>query len=150
MELGKKSFNSSLSSRAGHSEAKAASSLAGGWLCVLAAGLRVPTCRPGRGPVGPGGRGFSLTSCECGLRFCLSALVLQPSVCVCFSGMEDSYTVTCGLPLPCLAADAQRNGSGSHCAGEWKTRQIGILSFRCCLTIRQTMGGGLDRHTPPS
>lgn len=76
----KKSFNSSLSFRAGHSEAKAASSLAGAWLCELAAGLRVPTCRP----VGPGGRGFSLTSCECGLRFCLSALVLQPSVCVFF------------------------------------------------------------------
>lgn len=58
--------------------------------------------------------------------------------------MEDSYTVTCGLPLPCLAADAQRNGSGSHCAGEWKTRQIGIyLSATASQNVsRGGVGGG--------
>lgn len=33
------------------------------------------------------------------------------------SGMEDSYTVTCGMPLPCLA-DTQRNNSGLSCLGE--------------------------------
>uniref|UniRef100_A0A671VWU8 Signal peptide, CUB and EGF-like domain-containing protein 2 n=1 Tax=Sparus aurata TaxID=8175 RepID=A0A671VWU8_SPAAU len=38
---------------------------------------------------------------------------------------EDSYTVTCGMPLPCLA-DAQKNSSGSHCLGKYKTSQIYI------------------------
>ncbi|XP_034737616.1 signal peptide, CUB and EGF-like domain-containing protein 2 isoform X1 [Etheostoma cragini] len=32
------------------------------------------------------------------------------------SGTEDSYTVTCGMPLPCMA-DAQKNNSGLHCLG---------------------------------
>uniref|UniRef100_A0A673CTY7 Signal peptide, CUB and EGF-like domain-containing protein 2 n=1 Tax=Sphaeramia orbicularis TaxID=375764 RepID=A0A673CTY7_9TELE len=30
------------------------------------------------------------------------------------SGTEDSYTVTCGMPLPCLA-DAQKDNSGLYC-----------------------------------
>lgn len=81
------------------------------------AGLRVPTCRSsGAAPSLPASVAFAFVWVR----------VSRPPLCVCFSGMEDSYTVTCGLPLPCLAADAQRNGSGSHCAGEWKTRQIGI------------------------
>uniref|UniRef100_A0A8C9ZLL2 Signal peptide, CUB and EGF-like domain-containing protein 2 n=1 Tax=Sander lucioperca TaxID=283035 RepID=A0A8C9ZLL2_SANLU len=37
----------------------------------------------------------------------------------------DSYTVTCGMPLPCLA-DAQKNNSGLHCLGEYKTSDIYI------------------------
>uniref|UniRef100_A0A6Q2ZBV6 Signal peptide, CUB domain, EGF-like 2 n=1 Tax=Esox lucius TaxID=8010 RepID=A0A6Q2ZBV6_ESOLU len=32
------------------------------------------------------------------------------------SGMEDSYTVTCGMPRPCLAG-GQRNESSSYCLG---------------------------------
>lgn len=58
--------------------------------------------------------------------------------------MEDSYTVTCGLPLPCLAADAQRNGSGSHCAGECKTRQIGIYLSATASQNVSRRGGGVE------
>uniref|UniRef100_A0A8C2X9P8 Signal peptide, CUB domain, EGF-like 2 n=1 Tax=Cyclopterus lumpus TaxID=8103 RepID=A0A8C2X9P8_CYCLU len=43
-----------------------------------------------------------------------------------FAGTEDSYTVTCGMPLPCLA-DAQRNNSGLHCLGKYKISQIYIF-----------------------
>lgn len=42
-----------------------------------------------------------------------------------FSGMEDSYTVTCGMPLPCLA-DTQKNNSGLYCLGKYHTSQIYI------------------------
>lgn len=42
-----------------------------------------------------------------------------------FSGTEDSYTVTCGMPLPCLA-DAQKNNSGLYCLGKYKTSPIYI------------------------
>lgn len=34
-----------------------------------------------------------------------------------FSGTEDSYTVTCGMPLPCLA-DSQKDNSGLYCLGK--------------------------------
>uniref|UniRef100_A0A665VX94 Signal peptide, CUB and EGF-like domain-containing protein 3 n=1 Tax=Echeneis naucrates TaxID=173247 RepID=A0A665VX94_ECHNA len=46
-----------------------------------------------------------------------------------FSGTEDSYTVTCGMPLPCLA-DAQKNNSGLHCLAEdlyWKQLWYQVL-----------------------
>lgn len=42
-----------------------------------------------------------------------------------FSGMEDSYTVTCGMPLPCLV-DTQKNNSGLYCLGKYQTSQIYI------------------------
>lgn len=42
-----------------------------------------------------------------------------------FSGMEDSYTVTCGMPLPCLA-DTQRNNSGLSCVGEYLASPLSI------------------------
>jgi len=42
-----------------------------------------------------------------------------------FSGTEDSYTVTCGMPLPCLTG-AQKNNSGLYCLGKYKTSQIYI------------------------
>uniref|UniRef100_A0A7N8YDY9 Signal peptide, CUB domain, EGF-like 2 n=1 Tax=Mastacembelus armatus TaxID=205130 RepID=A0A7N8YDY9_9TELE len=38
---------------------------------------------------------------------------------------EDSYMVTCGMPLPCFA-DAQKNNSGLHCLGKYKASQIYI------------------------
>uniref|UniRef100_A0AAX7V644 Signal peptide, CUB and EGF-like domain-containing protein 2 n=1 Tax=Astatotilapia calliptera TaxID=8154 RepID=A0AAX7V644_ASTCA len=55
----------------------------------------------------------------------LSVPVSRPRV---FSGTEDSYTVTCGMPLPCLA-DAQKNNSGSYCLGKYRTSQIYIFFF---------------------
>lgn len=45
---------------------------------------------------------------------CVSLCVMASCV---FSGTEDSYTVTCGMPLPCMA-DAQKNNSGLHCLGK--------------------------------
>lgn len=45
-----------------------------------------------------------------------------------FSGMEDSYTVTCGMPLPCLA-DAQRNSSGLSCLGEYLPSLIRVCLY---------------------
>lgn len=33
-------------------------------------------------------------------------------------GAEDSYTVTCGMPLPCLAGGHWKE-NGSYCPGEW-------------------------------
>lgn len=59
----------------------------------------------------------------CGLDFCRCWSVSRPLVC--FSGTEDSYTVTCGMPLSCLA-DAQKNNSGLYCLGKYKTSQIYI------------------------
>lgn len=127
---------------------KRASIRLGCWLCEPAAAC-CSSC-----PYMPVVRGCSLTSCWCGLRFCLGPRVTASLVCVCFSGMEDSYTVTCGLPLPCLAADAQRNGSGSHCAGECKTRQIGIcLSATASQKVSRGGGGPVEVwvvvHPPP-
>lgn len=55
---------------------------------------------------------------------------VSPGLCVMhscvFSGTEDSYTVTCGMPLPCLAG-IQKTNSGSHCLGKYKTSQISLL-----------------------
>lgn len=53
-----------------------------------------------------------------------------------FSGTEDSYTVTCGMPLPCLA-DAQKNNSGLYCLGEYKTSQI----YLCDLLHKNSNSG---------
>lgn len=53
----------------------------------------------------------------------LGLCVMLPCV---FSGTEDSYTVTCGMPLPCLAG-IQKSNSGSHCLGKYKTSQIFLL-----------------------
>ncbi|CDQ85449.1 unnamed protein product [Oncorhynchus mykiss] len=48
------------------------------------------------------------------------------------SGTEDSYTVTCGMPLPCLAG-AQRNGSGSYCLGN-------VLRIKTTATFKSGTG----------
>lgn len=53
---------------------------------------------------------------------CVGLCVMASCV---FSGMEDSYTVTCGMPLPCLA-DTQKNSSGLYCLGKYHTSQIYI------------------------
>lgn len=45
-----------------------------------------------------------------------------------FPGTEDSYTVTCGMPLSCMA-DAQKNNSGLHCLGKYKTSQMYICLY---------------------
>lgn len=97
------------------------------------AGLRVSTCQPGGGAV---------LSLPVNVGPCVT--VPRVCVCVCFSGMEDSYTVTCGLPLPCLAADAQRNGSGLHCAGEWENETDWHLSSRRCLTKQRGRACWID------
>uniref|UniRef100_A0AAQ5YC15 Signal peptide, CUB and EGF-like domain-containing protein 2 n=1 Tax=Amphiprion ocellaris TaxID=80972 RepID=A0AAQ5YC15_AMPOC len=49
----------------------------------------------------------------------------------------DSYTVTCGMPLPCLA-DAQKNNSGLYCLGKYKTSDL-HLSF--CSVTRNSYSG---------
>lgn len=74
--------------------------------------------------------------------FALTELAFVPLTFVCvglcvaascvFSGTEDSYTVTCGMPLPCLA-DAQKNNSGLYCLGKYKTSQIYISFFLSAL-----------------
>uniref|UniRef100_A0A7N6ACL4 Signal peptide, CUB and EGF-like domain-containing protein 2 n=1 Tax=Anabas testudineus TaxID=64144 RepID=A0A7N6ACL4_ANATE len=74
---------------------------------------------------------FVLLHASCLLSFL--AFVAQTFVCVSlcvmascvFSGTEDSYTVTCGMPLPCMA-DAQKNNSGLHCIGKYKTSRMHI------------------------
>uniref|UniRef100_A0A8C7G3Y4 Signal peptide, CUB and EGF-like domain-containing protein 2 n=1 Tax=Oncorhynchus kisutch TaxID=8019 RepID=A0A8C7G3Y4_ONCKI len=59
------------------------------------------------------------------LWLCLLSLVACLMPLCAFTGTEDSYTVTCGMPLPCLAG-AQRNGSGSYCLGKYTPSQICI------------------------
>lgn len=64
-----------------------------------------------------------------GLNFCTFVCV---GLCVIasyvFSGKEDSYTVTCGMPLPWLA-DTQKNNSGLYCLGEQKASTIYIFYY---------------------
>lgn len=56
-------------------------------------------------------------------------------------GTEDSYTVTCGMPLPCLA-DAQKNNSGLYCLGTYHTSKIYIhLSALPHKAVTQTQRG---------
>ncbi|XP_036836851.1 signal peptide, CUB and EGF-like domain-containing protein 2 isoform X6 [Oncorhynchus mykiss] len=52
------------------------------------------------------------------------------------SGTEDSYTVTCGMPLPCLAG-AQRNGSGSYCLGP---EMSSVLRIKTTATFKSGTG----------
>ncbi|KAM9423584.1 signal peptide, CUB and EGF-like domain-containing protein 2 isoform 3-T3 [Salvelinus alpinus] len=52
------------------------------------------------------------------------------------SGMEDSYTVTCGMPLPCLAG-AQRNGSSSYCLGP---EMSSVLRIKTTATFKSGTG----------
>uniref|UniRef100_A0A672JCJ1 Signal peptide, CUB and EGF-like domain-containing protein 2 n=1 Tax=Salarias fasciatus TaxID=181472 RepID=A0A672JCJ1_SALFA len=54
------------------------------------------------------------------LSVCSQSLVPCVTASCVFSGTEDSYTVTCGMPLPCLA-DAQKNNSGLYCLGKYPT-----------------------------
>lgn len=65
---------------------------------------------------------------------CVGLCVMASCV---FSGTEDSYTVTCGMPLPCLA-DTQKNNSGSHCLGKYTDLH---LSFHSA-----TQNGQLGNH----
>ncbi|XP_047218352.1 signal peptide, CUB and EGF-like domain-containing protein 2 [Girardinichthys multiradiatus] len=48
------------------------------------------------------------------------------------SGTEDSYTVTCGMPLPCLAG-AQKSNSDSHCLG---TEKAGVQRIKTTATFK--------------
>eukprot|EP00063_Salmo_salar_P007834 XP_013982669.1 PREDICTED: signal peptide, CUB and EGF-like domain-containing protein 2 isoform X4 [Salmo salar] len=52
------------------------------------------------------------------------------------SGTEDSYTVNCGMPLPCLAG-AQRNGSGSYCLGP---EMSSVLRIKTTATFKSGTG----------
>ena len=56
---------------------------------------------------------LSLCLCLCHGWTCVCVCV-----CVFVSGTEDSYTLTCGMPLPCLA-EAQKNNSGLNCFGKY-------------------------------
>lgn len=62
----------------------------------------------------------------CAGAFCCP-LVFVTRQCV-FAGNEDSYTVTCGMPLLC-STGRQKNESGSHCLGKYTIFQIGIVSY---------------------
>ncbi|MEQ2251397.1 Signal peptide, CUB and EGF-like domain-containing protein 2 [Ilyodon furcidens] len=48
------------------------------------------------------------------------------------SGTEDSYTVTCGIPLPCLAG-VQKSNSDSHCLG---TEKAGVQRIKTTATFK--------------
>ncbi|RXN21616.1 signal CUB and EGF-like domain-containing 2 [Labeo rohita] len=54
------------------------------------------------------------------------------------SGAEDSYTVTCGMPLPCNAG-GQWKGNGSYCPDKRATEnvQFSFVSLHCASSSRQ-------------
>uniref|UniRef100_A0A674A7W3 Signal peptide, CUB and EGF-like domain-containing protein 2 n=1 Tax=Salmo trutta TaxID=8032 RepID=A0A674A7W3_SALTR len=74
------------------------------------------------------------------LWLCLLSLVACLMPLCAFTGTEDSYTVNCGMPLPCLAG-AQRNGSGSYCLGKFTPSQICInLCHSICVSVYFSTG----------
>lgn len=116
------------------------------WLCFIVhkSNFSRSSCVNGR-PRQSAERLFVLLHASCLLSFL--AFVAQTFVCVSlcvmascvFSGTEDSYTVTCGMPLPCMA-DAQKNNSGLHCIGKYKTSRMHIhLTTRCCTLTLEHM-----------
>ncbi|GAA6094573.1 signal peptide, CUB and EGF-like domain-containing protein 2 isoform X1, partial [Tachysurus ichikawai] len=44
------------------------------------------------------------------------------------NGAEDSYTVTCGLPLPGSSGGGQQGDGGSHCSGKFTHALISFLT----------------------
>ncbi|TTL88679.1 Signal peptide, CUB and EGF-like domain-containing protein 2 [Bagarius yarrelli] len=46
------------------------------------------------------------------------------------NGAEDSYTVTCGLPLPGVSGGGQRGDGGPHCSGKFTHAPLSLLTYK--------------------